>query len=118
VVCLALRALKEIVRPQRLSGAVVRPLNFTVIRRHERIAHSLQAPPAQGCISRHRDSVRFCVVNAGGIAIRHHDEESFFGLDGCSHWRAWVCRGAPISSCALPFLQVGALPSDHGGAEN
>jgi hypothetical protein len=30
VVCLALRALKEIVRPQRLSGAVVRPLNFTV----------------------------------------------------------------------------------------
>ena len=30
MVCLALRALKEIVRPQRLSGAVVRPLNFTV----------------------------------------------------------------------------------------
>jgi hypothetical protein len=30
VVCLAPRALGEIVRPRRLSGVVVRPLNFTV----------------------------------------------------------------------------------------
>ena len=29
MVCLAARALKEIVRPRRLSGVVVRPLNFT-----------------------------------------------------------------------------------------
>jgi len=35
VVCLAPRALREIVRPRRLSGVVVRPLNFTVRRRHE-----------------------------------------------------------------------------------
>ena len=33
MVCLAPRALWEIVRPRRLSGVVVRPLNFTV-RRH------------------------------------------------------------------------------------
>jgi hypothetical protein len=32
VVCLAPRALREIVRPRRLSGVVVRPLNFTVRR--------------------------------------------------------------------------------------
>jgi len=30
VVCLAPRALKDSVRPRRLSGVVVRPLNFTV----------------------------------------------------------------------------------------
>ena len=30
MVCLAPRALEEIVRPRRLSGVVVRPLNFTV----------------------------------------------------------------------------------------
>jgi hypothetical protein len=30
MVCLAPRALREIVRPRRLSGVVVRPLNFTV----------------------------------------------------------------------------------------
>jgi hypothetical protein len=32
VVCLAPRALKDSVRPRRLSGVVVRPLNFTVRR--------------------------------------------------------------------------------------
>jgi len=32
VVCGAPRALEEIVRPRRLSGVVVRPLNFTVRR--------------------------------------------------------------------------------------
>jgi hypothetical protein len=36
VVCLAPRALKEIVRPRRLSDAVVRPLNFAV-RRHDEL---------------------------------------------------------------------------------
>jgi len=30
VVCLAPRALEEIVRPRRAAGVVVRPLNFTV----------------------------------------------------------------------------------------
>ena len=30
MVCLAPRALKGSVRPRRLSGVVVRPLNFTV----------------------------------------------------------------------------------------
>ena len=30
MVCLALRALQDSVRPRRLSGVVVRPLNFTV----------------------------------------------------------------------------------------
>jgi hypothetical protein len=35
VVCLAPRALEEIVRPRRLSGVVVRPLNFTVRARCE-----------------------------------------------------------------------------------
>ena len=30
MICLAPRALGEIVRPRRLSGVIVRPLNFTV----------------------------------------------------------------------------------------
>ena len=33
MICLAPRALEEIVRPRRLSGVVARPLNFTVSRR-------------------------------------------------------------------------------------
>ena len=32
MVCLAPRALEDIVRPRRSSGVVVRPLNFTVRR--------------------------------------------------------------------------------------
>jgi len=36
VVCLAPRAREDSVRPRRLAGVVMRPLNFTVSRHHER----------------------------------------------------------------------------------
>jgi hypothetical protein len=47
VVCLAPRALEEIVRPRRLSGVVVRPLNFTV-RRRQCHAHALNPSACSG----------------------------------------------------------------------
>jgi hypothetical protein len=39
VVCLAPRALDEIVRPRRLAGVVSRPLNFTVRRMNTASTH-------------------------------------------------------------------------------
>jgi hypothetical protein len=43
VVCLAPRALGDSVRPRRLSGVVVRPLNFTV-RGHACLYDPTSAP--------------------------------------------------------------------------
>ncbi len=44
MVCLAPRALEEIVRPRRLSGVVVRPLNFTVRFLWKRLRKAVALP--------------------------------------------------------------------------
>jgi hypothetical protein len=52
VVCLAPRALEEIVRPRRLAGACVRPLNFPVSRQLDKLTRTFTVATLRRCGTR------------------------------------------------------------------
>ena len=64
MVCLAPRALEEIVRPRRLSGVVVRPLNFTV--RH--LTESHVEPAVLNPVAGRRTGLLWIHILCSGVA--------------------------------------------------